>query len=100
MPVIRHLLTVIARCRRITSCVSPLCLVSVLRCLPKQLCPRRDVFLLRPLSHPSHTAVPLVEEVHHTVPAGGFIPAVEDISKSFTQVKVAIPQCKNELHYK
>lgn len=41
----------------------------VLRCLPKQLRPRRDVFLLRPLSHPSHAAVPLVEEVHHTVPA-------------------------------
>lgn len=100
MPVIRRLLTVIARCRWMISCVSPLCLVSVLRCLPKQLRPRRDVFLLRPLSHPSHAAVPLVEEVHHTVPAGGFIPAVEDIYRSFTSVKVAIPQSKKILHYK
>lgn len=37
--------------------------------LPKQLRPRRYVFLLRPVSHPSHPAIPLVEEVHHTVSA-------------------------------
>lgn len=51
----------------------PLCLLSVLRRIPQQLRPRRDVFLLWPVSHPSHPAVPLVEEIHHTVTAGGFI---------------------------
>lgn len=49
-----------------------LCLVSLLWRRHKLLRPRCDVFLLRPLSHPSHSAVPLVEEVHHAVTAGGF----------------------------
>lgn len=46
----------------------------VLRSLPEQLRPCCNVFLLWPLSHPSHAALPLVEEVHHTVSAGPVLP--------------------------
>lgn len=42
--------------------------------LHKQLCPRGDVFLLRPLSHPSCASVSLVEEIHHTVTADPVLP--------------------------
>lgn len=45
---------------------------SVLRSRPEQLRSCRDVLVLRPLSHPSYAALPLVEEAHHTVTAGGF----------------------------
>lgn len=54
---------------------SALRLLSVLRPLAELLRPRRDVLVLRPLSHPVHAALPLVEEAHHAAATGGFPPA-------------------------
>lgn len=57
--------------------MSPLALrpLSFLRPLSQLLRPRRDVLVLRPLSHPVHAALPLVEEAHHAAATGGFPPA-------------------------
>lgn len=46
---------------------------SVLRPHAELLRARGDVFLLRPLGHPGRAALPLVEEAHHAVTAGGFV---------------------------
>lgn len=47
------------------------CLLSILWCLPQQLCPYCDVFLLWSLIHPRSPALSVVEEVHHADAAGG-----------------------------
>lgn len=91
-------LTVIACCRWVTFPVSLLYLVSVLRPRPQQLRPRRDVLLLRPLSHPSHAALPVVEEAHHTVTAGGFI--LYFLLSGIMSIQIRGNSSKNQSSYK
>lgn len=92
------LLTVIACCRWVTFPVSFLYLVSVLRPRPQQLRPRRDVLLLRPLGHPGHAALPVVEEAHHTVTAGGFI--LFFLLSGIMSIQIRSNSSKNHTSYK
>lgn len=62
-----------------TCCLCLLCLFSVLWRFGEQLRPCGDVFVLRAVGHPGPAALPLVEEVHHTVTAGGFGPEMEEM---------------------
>lgn len=54
---------------------------SVLRPHPQLLRARGDVFLLRPLGHPGHAALPVVEEAHHAATAGGFIISSQNLHR-------------------